>query len=149
VNDPAPQAGPSPITSDVGSFAGSWFDPGTRIQVRASLAPDDPSSEEDSSADADSEVSSFLIVTPTIRRLFAWEVDTAPTSYDVRGTLKRIDQDGTYPCPQRGCYDALPTLEAYTCHFHIHLIHEGYVIRFDYAICVGVDHAVAQQAKIV
>ena len=88
--------------------------------------------------DADSEVSSFLLVTPTIRRLFACEVDTAPISYDARRILKRIDQDGTFPCPQMDCCDVLFTPEAYTCHAHIHLMHEGYALRFDCTIRIGV-----------
>ena len=125
-------------TFDAGLFARSGSEPATFGQVlsgRANLVPDDPGSEEHLSMDIDCEVSSFLPVTPTIRRLFAREVDTATTSY---GTLKRVDQDGSFPCPQRDCYNVLPTREAYTCHIHIHLIHEGYVFRVDRAICAGV-----------
>jgi len=75
--------------------------------------------------DADIEVSSFLPVTPTIRRLFAWEVDTAPTLYAAMGILKRNNQDGSFPCPYEDCGDVLPTRKAYACHVHIHLIHDG------------------------
>jgi hypothetical protein len=86
--------------------------------------------------DADLEVSSYLLATPTIRRLFAREVDTALASHEARKMLKRINQDGSLQCLQRDCHDILPTLMAYTCHAHIHLIHNGYVLRFDRAICV-------------
>lgn len=115
-------------TSDLGSFAGSLFDPVTRIRVpseRTNLVLDDHSHEEYPPTDVDSEVSSFLPVSPAIRRLFVLEVDMAPASYEARRMLKKINQDGSFPCSQRHCYDVLPTREAYTCHVHIHLIHEG------------------------
>ena len=75
--------------------------------------------------DFDSEVSSFLPVTPTIRRLFAREVDMETISYEARRILKRVDQDGSFPCPRRDCHNVLPTRKAYACHVHIHIIHEG------------------------
>jgi hypothetical protein len=81
--------------------------------------------------DFGSEVSSFLPVTPTIRRIFAQEVDLPTTSYDDKWILKIVDQDGPFPCPRRDCYGVLPTREAYNSHVHIHLIHEGYVFCAD------------------
>jgi len=81
--------------------------------------------------DLGSEVSSFLPATPTIRRLFAWEVDAAATSYEVRRILRRVGRDGPFSCSQKDCHDVLPTRKAYTCHFHIHVIHEEYVFRVD------------------
>lgn len=129
MSGPASQASPCATTSEVGSFAGPWFNLTARIQTpseRASLAPDDSSSEGHPSMNAGSEISSFLPVTPVIRRLFAREVDTIPVSRAARRMLKSIDQDGSFQCPRRDCDDALPSRGAYTCHIHIHLIHEGY-----------------------
>ncbi|KAF9642137.1 hypothetical protein BDM02DRAFT_2648388 [Thelephora ganbajun] len=106
---------------------------------RMNQAPGDSSSKERLSVDDGSGVSSFLPVTPAIRQLFAREVDTVSASYRTGRMLKEINQDGSFPCPQRGCYDILPTREAYTCHVQIHLIHEGYVLRFDCTICIGLS----------
>ena len=78
-----------------------------------------------------SEVSSFLPVTPTIRRLFAREMDMATIFYGARRRIGGVNAGGSFSCPQRECCDILPTREAYTCHIHIHLLHEGYVFRAD------------------
>jgi hypothetical protein len=45
--------------------------------------------------DADPEVSSYLLATPTVRRLFAREVDMAPASHEASKVLERINQDGS------------------------------------------------------
>jgi len=75
-----------------------------------SLLPGGCTHEEHPSIDVDLEVSSFLPVTPAIRRLFALEVDTARASY-VAGMriLKKNNQDGSFPCPYEACGDVLPT----------------------------------------
>ncbi|KAF9647696.1 hypothetical protein BDM02DRAFT_2529030 [Thelephora ganbajun] len=110
---------------------GSAFQPGSCMTTfdvageRMNQATDDSSCEERLSMDNGSEVSPFLPVTPTIRRLFTREVDMMSVSYKTRRMLKNSNQDGSFPCRQRGCYDALPTRQAYACHVHIHLIHEG------------------------
>lgn len=141
VDNPGSQAGPFTTSSDTGLLAISGAGPATCFQVsdeRMNLVPDDSSIEEHLSVDNDSEFSSFLPVTPTIRRFFAREVDMAATSSEAREILKKINQDGSFLCPQRGCYDVLPTREAYTCHVHIHLIHEECVFHFDYAAYIRV-----------
>jgi hypothetical protein len=99
---------------------------------------DDSCSEERPSVEIDPDVSSFLPVSPTIRRHFAQEVDmaTISESYVAKKVLKRVNQGELFPCPLRGCEGVLPTREAYACHIHIHLIHEGCVPRADCAICV-------------
>ena len=107
-------------------FPRSGSEPATCGQVPSEPTNLPPGNEEHPSIDFDSEVLSFLPVTPTIRRLFTGEVDTAATSYEVRKILKR---DGPFSCLQKDCHDVLPTRKAYTCHFHIHVIHEEYVFR--------------------
>ena len=75
--------------------------------------------------DADIEVSSFILVTPTVRRLFVWEVDMATTSYAAGRMPNKVDQDGPLPCTHYGCDGVLPTHKAYNCHLDIHAIHDG------------------------
>ena len=129
-------------TSGTDLFTISGSDPATCCQVsneHMDLVPDDSSIEKYLSMDIDSEASSSLSVTPIIRRFFAQEVEMGATSYEARKKLNSsVDQDGSFPCPQKGCYDVLPTREAYTCHVHIHIIHDGYVFRFDCTVYVGV-----------
>lgn len=98
----------------------------THIQVpgeRTSLTPG--TREEYPLIDADLEVSSFLPATPTVRRLFAWELDTASTQYAARRMLNKGDQGGPFPCTHYGCDNVLPNLKAYNCHLDIHAIHDG------------------------
>ena len=113
-------------TSDVGLLAGSLFCPMSHIQVsgeRTNLAMG--AYEEYPPMDVDLEVSSFLPVTPTVRRLFAWEMDTAPTPCTARRVLNEVYQEGPFPCTHYGCDNVLPTLKAYNYHLDIHAIHDG------------------------
>jgi len=73
---------------------------------------------------ASSETLSSLPVSPTIRRIFAWELDITPVFTETKEIINRVDQDGSFPCPRMDCHDALPTREAYNCHDHIHLIND-------------------------
>ena len=98
---------------------------------RNSPVPNDSGSEGHLSMEFGSEVSSFLSVTPTIWRLFVREVDMATNFYEARRRIGGVNQGGSFSCPRWECCDVLPTREAYTCHIHIHLIHEGYVFRAD------------------
>ena len=133
VNNPGFQADPCATTSGANLFARSGPEPASCSQVpneRTNLVLEDPSGEEHPWMDFNSEVSSFLAATPTIRRFFP-QVDVAATSYEARRIPKRVDQSGSFPCPRSDCYDVLPTRKAYACHIHIHLIHEGYVFLAD------------------
>ena len=109
-NEPTSQVDSRATTPTVCSLAESWSDLAT-------------CSEGCSSTDGDSEVSSFLPPTPTIRRFFARELNVARVSSG-NDIVMRVNQDGLFPCPRRGCCDVLPTLKAFACHVHIHLIHD-------------------------
>ena len=73
-----------------------------------------------------SKISSLLPVTPTIHRIFAWELDIGLVSSATKMILNMVDQDGSFPCPKMDCHDVLPTSEAHNHHAHIHLIHDGW-----------------------
>lgn len=70
----------------------------------------------------------MLPQSPQIRRPIAEETET-PTSHDGAGPLSRVREDGTAACDREDCLAILPDLQAFLCHLHIHLIHEGYVIH--------------------
>jgi hypothetical protein len=85
---------------------------------------DDPSSEDRPSTDGNPEVSSSLPPAPTTRRFFAREMRIAPDSLEGKVVRKRVNQDGSFECPRRGCHDVLPTPKALACHVHVHLLHD-------------------------
>lgn len=124
MNNPTSQVGLTAVTSDVGSFVGFFFDSATFCEV-SSARTSNSSSEVYPSVDASSETWSLLPVTPTIRRIFALELEATLVSSENRKILNKVDQDAPFSCPRRDCHDVLPNREAYESHAHIHILHDG------------------------
>ena len=128
MNNPAFQVGFTTSTSDIDSFVGSFSDSANCDEFssgRTSPVPGDSSSEGCLSVDAGSEIWSSLPITPTIRRIFVWELETASVSFETKKVLNKVDQDAKFPSTRSDCHDALPTREACDYHTQINLLHDG------------------------
>lgn len=82
-------------------------------------------------------------VTPTVRWLFAWDVDMAITLYATRRMLNKVDQDGP-SCTYYGCDNLLPTLKVYGCHISSMTGDSSF---WSCDLHRNPDHAAAQQTK--
>ena len=79
--------------------------------------------------DAPLEASLAPSQSPPNRRALAEETGAAHTPHEGASLFSRVHEDGTVSCNRGDCLAVLPNLEAFLCHRHIHLIHEGYVVR--------------------
>jgi hypothetical protein len=63
------------------------------------------------------------------RQTLAEEINTTAVPHEDTDLFSRVREDGTALCTRGDCLAVLPSLEAFLCHSHIHLIHEEYVVR--------------------
>jgi len=69
-----------------------------------------------------------LSESPT-RRALAEEIETTRTLHDGASPFSQVHEDGTVSCTRGDCLAVLSNSKAFSCHLHIHLIHEGYVVH--------------------
>lgn len=63
------------------------------------------------------------------RQVLAEEIETTTALHEDTDLFSRVREDGTVLCTRGDCLAVLPSIEAFLCHSHIHLIHEEYVVR--------------------
>jgi hypothetical protein len=62
---------------------------------------------------------------PIIRAL----VEGVEAVHQAVSPFGQVHKDGTVSCTREDCLKDLPSLNAFLSHLHVHLIHEGYVLR--------------------
>lgn len=68
---------------------------------------------------------SLALQSPSISQALAEEMEAV---LEGASLFSQVHEDGTVSCARGDCQTNLPSLKAFLCHLHVHLIHEGYVV---------------------